>query len=134
MSNIWRLGQVGDTKFGTNVYNEMLLNPAKSYGYSFYSLWVYELLRENQRKDRTEVTEEKWISIISIYLFIFFFFVIVICIKSFTFHSYFTQPKLIYNTFESCLTISFIISIREKFWETIVIYDFGISQWKCRWS
>ena len=30
--NIWRLGQVRDTKFGTNVSNEMLLNAAKSQG------------------------------------------------------------------------------------------------------
>ena len=37
--NIWRLGQVMDTKFGTNVSNKMLLNAAKFQGYSFYRFW-----------------------------------------------------------------------------------------------
>ena len=37
--DIWRLGWVRDTKFGTNVF-KMLLNAAKCQGYSFYSLWV----------------------------------------------------------------------------------------------
>ena len=32
--NIWRLEQVKDTKFGTNVSNEILMNAAKSQGYS----------------------------------------------------------------------------------------------------
>ena len=36
--NIWRLGQVMDTKFGTNISNGMLLNAAKFQGYSFYCL------------------------------------------------------------------------------------------------
>ena len=40
LPNIWRLGQVRDTKFGTNVSNEMLLNAAKCQGYSFYRFWV----------------------------------------------------------------------------------------------
>ena len=40
LPNIWRLGQVRDTKFGTNVSNEMLLNAAKCQGYSFYPCWV----------------------------------------------------------------------------------------------
>ena len=39
LSNIWRLGRVMDTKFGTNVSNRMLLNAAKCQGYSFYSVW-----------------------------------------------------------------------------------------------
>ena len=34
--NIWRLGRVRNTKFGTNVSNKMLLNPAKCQGYSFW--------------------------------------------------------------------------------------------------
>ena len=34
--NIWRLGRVMDTKFGTNVTNKMLLNDAKFQGYSSY--------------------------------------------------------------------------------------------------
>ena len=29
-----------DTKFGTNVYNRMLLNAAKFQGYSSYRFWV----------------------------------------------------------------------------------------------
>ena len=38
--NMWRLGQVRDTKLGTNVSNEMLLNAAKCQGYSIYYFWV----------------------------------------------------------------------------------------------
>ena len=34
LPNTWRLGQVRDAKFGTNVSNKMLLNAAKCYGYS----------------------------------------------------------------------------------------------------
>ena len=40
LPNIWRLGQVRGTKFGTNVSNKMLLNDAKCKGYSFYRFWV----------------------------------------------------------------------------------------------
>ena len=40
LPNIWRLGPVRDTKFGTNVYNKMLLNVAKCQGYSFVGFWV----------------------------------------------------------------------------------------------
>ena len=40
LSNIWRLGQVMNTKSGTNVTNRMLLNAAKFQGYSFYGFWV----------------------------------------------------------------------------------------------
>ena len=36
LPNIWSMGQVMDTKFGTNVSNRMLLNAAKFQGYSFY--------------------------------------------------------------------------------------------------
>ena len=43
-SDIWRLGQVRDIKFGTNVSNKMLLNAAKCQGYR-----VFELLMENQQ-------------------------------------------------------------------------------------
>ena len=35
LPNIWRQGQVRDTKFRTNVSNKMLLNAAKCQGYSF---------------------------------------------------------------------------------------------------
>ena len=45
LPSILRLGQVRDTKFGTNVSNEMLLNAAKCYCYNFY---CFELLRDNQ--------------------------------------------------------------------------------------
>ena len=38
--NIWRLGQVRDTKFGINISNEMLLNAANCWGYSFYCFLV----------------------------------------------------------------------------------------------
>ena len=40
LPNIWRLGWVIDTKFGTNVSNRMLLNAAKSQRYSIYRFWV----------------------------------------------------------------------------------------------
>ena len=40
LPNIWRLGWVMDTKFGTNVSNRMLLNAANFQGYSFYRFWV----------------------------------------------------------------------------------------------
>ena len=40
LSHIWRLGQVRDTIFGTDVSNKMLLNAAKCQGYSFYRFWV----------------------------------------------------------------------------------------------
>ena len=38
--NIWRLGQVRNTKFGTNISYNMLLNTAKCQGYSFYCFLV----------------------------------------------------------------------------------------------
>ena len=40
LPNIWRLGQVRDTKFGTNLSNKKLLKSAKYQGYSFYHFWV----------------------------------------------------------------------------------------------
>ena len=42
LPNIWRLEQVMDTKFGTNVSNRMLLNSRVT------AFTVFELLRENQ--------------------------------------------------------------------------------------
>ena len=36
LPNIWRLGQVKDTKFAKNVSNEMLMNSAKGQSYIFY--------------------------------------------------------------------------------------------------
>ena len=46
LPNIWRLGEVMDTKFGMNVSNRMLLNAVKCHGYSFYRFWVVK--GENQ--------------------------------------------------------------------------------------
>ena len=43
LSNIWRLGQVRDTKSGTNIFNKMLLKAAKCQGYSFYRFWVIKV-------------------------------------------------------------------------------------------
>ena len=37
--NIWKLGQVRNTKFGTNVSNEILRNAPKCQSYSFYRFW-----------------------------------------------------------------------------------------------
>ena len=38
--NLWRLKQVRDTNFGTNVSNQMLLNSAKCECYIFHRFWV----------------------------------------------------------------------------------------------
>ena len=40
LPNNWRLKQVRNTKFGTNVSKKMLLNAAKCQGYTFYHFWV----------------------------------------------------------------------------------------------
>ena len=40
LPNNWRLRQVRNTKFGTDVSNEILLNAAKCQGYTFYRFWV----------------------------------------------------------------------------------------------
>ena len=40
LSNIWRLGGVMDTKFGTIVSNRMILTAAKFQRYIFYCFWV----------------------------------------------------------------------------------------------
>ena len=40
LPNIWRLGRVMETKFGTKVFNKMLLNAAKCQGYTVYRFWV----------------------------------------------------------------------------------------------
>ena len=40
LPNIWRLGRVRDTKFGTNVSNKRLQNPTICRGYSFHCFWV----------------------------------------------------------------------------------------------
>ena len=45
LPNISTLGQGRDTKFGTNVSKEMLLNAAKWQGYSLYSFGVIKRKR-----------------------------------------------------------------------------------------
>ena len=40
LPNIWGQWEVRNTKFGTNVSNEMLPSAAKCQGYSFYRFWV----------------------------------------------------------------------------------------------
>ena len=40
LHNIWRLGRVKNTKFGTNVSNKILINAAKCQGCTFYHFWV----------------------------------------------------------------------------------------------
>ena len=40
LPNIWWLRRVKNTKLGTNVSNEILLNAAKCQGCSFYHFWV----------------------------------------------------------------------------------------------
>ena len=40
LPNIWRLGQVRDTRFGTDVSNEMVINVAKCQSYSSCRFWV----------------------------------------------------------------------------------------------
>ena len=47
MAYVWRLERVRDTKFSTDVTNEMLPDAAKRQGYTFT---VSELLRENQQR------------------------------------------------------------------------------------
>ena len=47
LSNIWRLGQVGDTKFGMNIFNKKLLDAAKCQVYSLIT--ISELLRKDGR-------------------------------------------------------------------------------------
>ena len=52
--NIWRLGQVSDTKFNTNASNEILLNAAKcqvlNYKCKITAFTVSELLWKNQKE------------------------------------------------------------------------------------
>ena len=40
LHNIWRLRQVRDTKFGTNLSNKMFLNAAKCQGSNLCNFWV----------------------------------------------------------------------------------------------
>ena len=40
LPNSWRMGQVMDTKFGTNISNKILLKAVKFQGYNSYRFWV----------------------------------------------------------------------------------------------
>ena len=40
LPKIWRLTWVSDTRFGTDVSNELILRAAKCQGYGFYHFWV----------------------------------------------------------------------------------------------
>ena len=40
LPNIWQLGRVRETKFGTNISDKMLLGGTKCQGYRFYRFWV----------------------------------------------------------------------------------------------
>ena len=42
-ANVWGLETARDTKFGTNVYNNILLNDENCQDYSFYSFWVIKV-------------------------------------------------------------------------------------------
>ena len=54
LPNIWRLGQVRNTEFGTNVYNKILLNAVKYQSYnSFYRFWV---IKEKPTRRRSKIT------------------------------------------------------------------------------
>ena len=55
LPNIWRLGQVRKTKFGTNVSNKMLMNPAQYQGCSFYRFWV---IQEKPKRARWGTTQK----------------------------------------------------------------------------
>ena len=52
------LGRVRDTRFGTNVSNEMLLNTAKWQGYSFYLLWVTFIWGKTNREAKSPATSK----------------------------------------------------------------------------
>ena len=49
----WRLGWLSNTKFGTNVFDKMLMNAAKCHCYSFYRFWVIK----GQPTERVKITQ-----------------------------------------------------------------------------
>ena len=55
--NIWRLGQVRDTKFGTNVSNEMLLNAANFISSRLNSKLFFKMISQLHVKISTWYTE-----------------------------------------------------------------------------
>ena len=61
LGKISRLGQVKDTKFGTNVSNEMLLNDAKCQDCSFYDFWV---IKGKSNEGRGITSSPPWLELI----------------------------------------------------------------------
>ena len=55
LPNFWRLRRVMDTKFGTNVFNRMLLNTANFQDYSFYCFWFIKG-KPNGRRGGCKIT------------------------------------------------------------------------------
>ena len=45
--DIWRLGEGRNTKFGSDIFNKMLLSAVKCNGYSFYRFWVIKEKKQN---------------------------------------------------------------------------------------
>ena len=60
LPNIWRLGGVRDTKFGTDVSNKILLNAAKCQGYSFCKMPGLQLQGEGEGGKIT-LLQPRWI-------------------------------------------------------------------------
>ena len=76
LPKIWRLRQARDTKFGTNVSNEILLNAAKCWDYCFYCFWVIKGKPTGGDKNIPSTPKlglRDQISMSSIYLMIYFF-------------------------------------------------------------
>ena len=70
LPNIWRLGQVMDTKFGTNVSNRMLLNAAKCQGYSFYRFWVIKGIPKRGGRGGDKITHRLGLSLLTVIRFL----------------------------------------------------------------
>ena len=83
LPNIWRLGRVMNTTFGTHVSNTVLQNAAKFQGYSFYRFWVIKGkptgavkllppprlgLRDSCRNSLLLLSKLTWINYLLIYL------------------------------------------------------------------
>ena len=65
LPNIWTLGRVKDTKFDTNISNEMLLNVAKCQGYNFCSQAVIILIEKKER-DKRFIKKRRPISLLNV--------------------------------------------------------------------
>ena len=80
--DIWRLEWVRDSKFSTNVSDEVLLNVAKFPGYSFYSFWLI-------KGKTTETGYQKICNSYTIYIVLLvILFFIIISISSAYIHCY----------------------------------------------